>query len=301
MKIENTTEMRVVVMVLLLVGLAQGACAENSYLRLKRDKEGKPASFQTSITRLKEPGGAYVDLVAVTHVADQAFYEKLNRHFPRYDSVLYEMILDVPRSVQHQNDLRSMFGYKKRRPVIDTSKGGRDANSEFQRFLGKTLGLSFQLEHVNYSAANFHHADLTLEEYQEASAARNESPASILRDLAQSAGEDDPPEYKAIGKLPWIKILATGPSPQEQQVLKVGFAASFSQLGDGAANAQPSALINDRNTRALKILAQRVKIGEKKLAIFYGAAHMPDFVKRLKGDGWKVVSTSWMSAWDLRT
>lgn len=272
--------------------------AQDSYLRLQRDG-GRPSSLQTAITRLEEPGGAYVDLVGVIHVADEDYYKRLNKHFKGYDSVLFEMVLDVPRSVQHQNNLRTMFGYEKRRPVIDTSRGGRDPVSNFQRYLAKLLGLSFQLSHIDYKAANFHHADLTLEEFEEAMASRGETPTTLFKKLTENVADDDPPEYKAIADLPLLKIAAMGPSEAERKVLKIGMAANFASLDASIADIQGSALINDRNNRALEILRQRVKIGEKKLAVFYGAAHMPDMVKQLKAKGWKRQSKSWLTAWKL--
>src|SRR5262249_38376544 len=40
-------------------------------------------------------------------------------------------------------------------------------------------------------------------------------------------------------------------------------------------------LVEDRNKACIKVLQQQLTAGKKKIAIFYGAAHMPDFNKRL--------------------
>jgi len=40
-------------------------------------------------------------------------------------------------------------------------------------------------------------------------------------------------------------------------------------------------------------------MGKKKIAIFYGAAHMTDMSKRLEAMGFSPVSTRWNLAWDL--
>jgi hypothetical protein len=51
----------------------------------------------------------------------------------------------------------------------------------------------------------------------------------------------------------------------------------------------------------MKVLKKEIDRGQKKIAIFYGAAHMPDFEKRLRDElGLVPVSTTWMPAWDLR-
>jgi hypothetical protein len=85
--------------------------------------------------------------------------------------------------------------------------------------------------------------------------------------------------------------------------LKRVMAEQFEQLGgmleviDGP---KGSTLISDRNKRALDVLRQQTDGGKKKLAIFYGAGHMPDMEKRLHDDfGLRKVETRWLKAWDL--
>ena len=45
-----------------------------------------------------------------------------------------------------------------------------------------------------------------------------------------------------------------------------------------------SVLVAERNLTALKVMESEIKKGKKKLGIFYGAAHLPDFDKRLIED-----------------
>jgi len=50
------------------------------------------------------------------------------------------------------------------------------------------------------------------------------------------------------------------------------------------------------------VLRDRIAAGEARIAIFYGAAHMPDFDARLRADfGLQPRETVWLEAWDLRT
>jgi hypothetical protein len=59
-------------------------------------------------------------------------------------------------------------------------------------------------------------------------------------------------------------------------------------------------LVEDRNKACMKVLQQQLAAGKKKIAIFYGAAHMPDFDKRLKEDfGMKRTTSEWVDAWSL--
>ena len=58
--------------------------------------------------------------------------------------------------------------------------------------------------------------------------------------------------------------------------------------------------MEDRNEACMKVLKQQLAAGMKKIAIFYGAAHMPDFDKRLKGDfDMNRTTSEWIDAWSL--
>jgi hypothetical protein len=60
-----------------------------------------------------------------------------------------------------------------------------------------------------------------------------------------------------------------------------------------------SVIIHERNSAAIKVLEDSLKQGKKDIAIFYGAAHMPDMSARLIDMGFKPVATEWRQAWDL--
>ena len=61
-----------------------------------------------------------------------------------------------------------------------------------------------------------------------------------------------------------------------------------------------STIITERNKKALQVLDREIKNGKKKLAIFYGAGHLPDFEARLEKDfGLKRQNQRWLAAWKL--
>ena len=60
-----------------------------------------------------------------------------------------------------------------------------------------------------------------------------------------------------------------------------------------------SALVEGRNARAMEVFDEQVEDGIRYLGIYYGAAHMPDFEKRLKARGYKRIGQKWLTAWDL--
>ena len=69
--------------------------------------------------------------------------------------------------------------------------------------------------------------------------------------------------------------------------LKRVMAAQFEDL-DGQMRVldgpEGSTLISQRNKKALEVLRREVDRGHRKLAIFYGAGHMPDIARRLQED-----------------
>jgi hypothetical protein len=60
-----------------------------------------------------------------------------------------------------------------------------------------------------------------------------------------------------------------------------------------------SVILTERNKAAVRVLENVLKDGKRDIAIFYGAAHMPDLAERLKTMGFKPVATEWRMAWDL--
>jgi len=62
-----------------------------------------------------------------------------------------------------------------------------------------------------------------------------------------------------------------------------------------------STLITDRNAACIRVLHDEVAKGRRRIAIFYGAAHMPDFDERLREElGLQPAEPEWLEAWDLR-
>ena len=58
-------------------------------------------------------------------------------------------------------------------------------------------------------------------------------------------------------------------------------------------------IVQDRNEVAMKVVDAQIELGKRKIGLFYGAAHFPDFHKRLMDRGFTVKKTTWLTAWDL--
>lgn len=273
--------------------------AQTGYLKVVRDEFGKPVKLQAAVVEFRNPAGQSVTLVSAIHVGEKEYYSRLNQHFKTYDSVLYEMVLDIPKHVAHQNKMRQLIGRDKKEPRIDTRKAGKDTVSRLQVKLAEILDLDYQLTSIDYSAPNFRHADLTTEEFEEARLQKKQGPTEILENFLQGDDAKGPPEYRALSQLPILKILASGPTPKERAAIKIGLATYFAESRDISDEIEGEVLIKLRDQHAIEILKSRLAKNEKKIAIFYGAAHMPDLARRLRELDFSPLSKSWISAWKL--
>ena len=262
------------------------------FLRVQRDDDGEPKTLQTSIVRYVPAGGEgdlTVDLIGAVHVGDKSYYDELNRRFEDYDVVLYELV--APKG----------------KAIPDRERRGGNPISFMQDMTKSMLGLESQVEHIDYTKANFVHADMSPEEMQEAMKKRGEDGltlalgvmADVLRqaNLAEqkARAEDKPPEE--------IDPFALLLDPQRTVKLKRMMAESFDaneQLDGCLGPTLQRMLVDDRNAAAMKVFQKELTKGHKKIAIFYGAAHMPDFEKRLKEDfEMKPAKTQWLTAWRI--
>jgi hypothetical protein len=69
--------------------------------------------------------------------------------------------------------------------------------------------------------------------------------------------------------------------------------------GTGFDSMGGTVILTERNKAAIAALQTAIKDGHKDIAIFYGAAHMPDLSDHLLSMGFKPLATEWRMAWDL--
>ena len=256
------------------------------FLRVVRN-DGEPVAMETSVSRYvpKAPGrdGLVVELISAVHIGEADYYTKLNKLFQGFDVVLYELV--APEGT------RVPKGGGKPRGVI----------SGLQNGMKDMLELEFQLNEVDYTPDNFVHADLSPEAFAKAMADRGESIWSMMFRLMgqamaqQAAGKNAPND---------LEILMALFDRNRALKLKRILAGQFENLEfvtSALSGPNGSALIEGRNEAALAVLKKQIHAGKKKVAIFYGAGHMPDLEKRLIADfGLKHDGERWIEAWNLR-
>jgi hypothetical protein len=264
---------------------AAGADSESRFIRIQRNENWDPVALQTAIAKYVPAGGeksVEIDLIAVVHIGEKAYYERLNKEFEKYDAVLYELV--APEG---------------NKPPKDAERRSDNPVAVLQQGMKLFLRLEHQLEVVDYQKANFIHADLSPEGMKKAMKERGDDQMTIvlgvIADFLRKKNLDaDKPEPQA----PDIS-LADLLNPTK---FKRMMAQQFEEAGGDAGLGRTinRLLVEDRNKACIKVLQQQLTAGKKKIAIFYGAAHMPDFDKRLKEDfGMMRISSDWSNAWSL--
>src|SRR5690606_21620 len=141
-----------------LSAAGEPASAPTEFARMARGSGGEPGALQLAVVTYSPPEGGYtVDLVSAIHIGDRDYYQALNERFRDYDALLYELV--VPAEAAHGGS-----------PVP-----GADFISRVQIGMKNMLGLSFQLEEIDYASPNFIHADMTSAMLARSMADRGES------------------------------------------------------------------------------------------------------------------------------
>ena len=264
----------------------------NKFLRMQRSNQGEPLTLQTAITSYKladRDTELQVDLVGAVHVGDKEYYQTLNKKFESYDVVLYELV--APQGTR-------------------VPKGGRKGGSSnpismLQGMTQNMLNLASQMEEVDYTKRNFVHADMSPEEMTAAMAERGETAMTVALDAISEVMKQSNLRAKDAAGNEELQQFAEDPiallfDSQRDAKLKVMMAEQFSTMGtDVMGGTVNRVLIKDRNAAAMKVFNRESLKGHKRIAIFYGAAHLPDFEERLSDLGFRPTATEWLTAWDL--
>jgi len=263
------------------------------FLRVERDDDGEPRTLQTAVVSYKPvegEGELVVDLVAAVHVGDKTYYDELNRRFEDYDVVLYELVAPKDRAA----------------PQPDRDGGGNPL-SFLQNMTRSVLELESQTEHIDYTKKNFVHADMSPKEMQQAMKKRGEDGLTlalgVMTDMLRQANRAQQQANEGGRPQPQVDPFALLLDPKGSLKAKRMMAESFAATEDLEGGLGPTLqrlLVDDRNEAAMKVFQKELAKGKKRIAIFYGAAHMPDFEKRLMVDfGLRPTKTEWVTAWRM--
>lgn len=259
------------------------------YIRFAEDAAS--ARLEVAIKTFTLPSGQQVDLVGAVHIADAGYYQQLNQRFASYDSVLFELVGD-PRALTRAPPA-----------AAETRQGGGSAISFIQQSASKYLNLTFQLGAVDYSGKNMVHADMSYDEFERLQAARGESMATMfVRAMqAQASGSVNDVAMEELNTLALIRILM---SPDAATEFKKSLAKVFDQMESvtlAMEGKDGTTMLGGRNQVAVKKLKEVLaNKKQRRVAVFYGGAHMPGIEASLINDmGARASAEEWLAAWTM--
>ena len=263
------------------------------WVRMQYDSKGEPLGMQTAIVRYsgKTTAGkaganqVSVDLIGAVHIADVAYYRRLNEQFKQYDSLLYELVAPEGTKVPLGRGTSNLH------PV-----------GALQNMAKDFLELDHQLEYVDYTKPNFVHADMSPAEFEQAMADRHESFLQMYFKLMGAAMAEQS-KMAAKGDSNDIDLLTALFASDRPRRLKIILAKQLSEMESlmvSFGGEQGSTIINERNKKALGVLKSQLASGKTHVGIFYGAGHLSDMDKRLRADfKLQPESITWLTAWNL--
>ena len=245
---------------------------------------GDGGRLETAITTYRSDAGIEVVLYGAVHTAEPVHFEVLQERFRSRQALLYELVAQS----------------EDRPSPEDERKGGGSAVSLLQRGLKNALGLQFQLDVVDYRPANFVHADMEPEEFAASMKERGESlMGTILRmarsGMAQATDEDGAP----APTMDFVSALRSGDGKRQLKLMLGRQLEQMERMALGLEDKGGSTLLEGRNEKCLTVLQQRIDAGDRRIGIYYGAAHLPHMEQRLVKDlGFRKTGHEWVTAWD---
>ena len=241
--------------------------------------------LETSVVTYKNAAGQTVDLIGAVHIADHPYYVQLNNRFKQYDALLYEMVKPKGSVMPKPGAMR---------------KGGGGFIGGMQRGMKDILDLTYQLDEVDYTKPNFVHADMDAETFERLQDERGEGFfAMFLKSALSEAGKADSNRPQmSLGEL----LLALK-SPDKAKQLKLLVGRQFADAEDLTSSLEGpngSVILTERNKAAFAVLKDHIEKGDKKIGVFYGAAHLKGMEALLLPMGFTQVGQPvWLKAWEI--
>ena len=274
---------------LITLGAHDAAVADElpDYIRFRQDATS--TRLESAIRTVTLPSGQRVDLIGAVHIADDAYYQELNRRFGAYDSVLFELVGD-PKGLTA--------------PSAVTSSS---AVSIIQQTAGQYLKLRFQLDAVDYTRKNMVHADATAEEFDRMQKERGESMLTLFGRAMQAqmaadmTGGANASTANGLDTFGLIRILMSRDSAAEFKKALAKMLAQTESLAATMEGENGSAILSGRNEvvgrRIKEVLANKK---QRRIAVFYGCAHMRGIETSLAKDmKAKAAGEEWLAAWTM--
>jgi hypothetical protein len=270
-----------------------------AFIRYQAPRPGHAGGLDVAVTDYRSrKGGAPVTLVGTVHVADAHFFAAVQAELDRHPCVLYEGV--KPKGLSRRDWQARMH-----------RRGGELA--DLQRSLARWFGLEFQLDAIDYGRPNLVHADMSVEEFLAAGGGAyvpvHAGGAPGPKAAPPAAGHGAARGVSPALEKTWDAVQGFGeaalghPGPLRSMARRM-FAETLGTVDMGRAlEMQPGfsdLVLRRRNEVVIDKLRQVLPEATGPVAIFYGAAHMPDLEKRLRKLGYERSGAHWLRAWALR-
>jgi hypothetical protein len=272
-----------------LLALGAHSAAEEPKSKFIRFAEEEASdSLQTAVVTYESPQQVQVDLVGAVHIADKAYFDGLNTRFKTYDAVLYELVGPPMEE----------------RGKVPPSKDGQNLVwvGQMQAVMKDVLKLHGQLEGIDYQAKNFVHADMNMKQFTNTQETKKESFLTLYLKAVQAQKSANAKKGLDSDTAGLVMLLKVFTAKDSSSGLKRMIAQEFDSVEDimaGVEAGDGTVLVGERNRVALEVMDKQIAAGKRRLAIFYGAAHLADMEERLLKKGFKRTQTEWLKAWNL--
>ncbi len=195
----------------------------------------------------------------------------------------------VPGGRGPDADIHVTVTAEDREAIQASSEAAASAGPGIQAELADALGLAYQLAAMDYDRDNFVPSDMAIDEVNRAMAERGGS----LEFLETLEGGNLPARVARVmlGVVKFADRLSGGAASTAMKVMLVEMLGDEAMVDMSLAQVDPAlgeVIVGERNRRVMddlaRVLTERAAAGETdgRIAIFYGAAHMPDFEERLE-------------------
>mgnify|MGYP000592629042 CR=1 FL=1 len=247
--------------------------AEGEFIRVERVQNGTDC-LQVAIKTYGVADEKKVQLVGVSHVGTQKYYEGLQVILNRADVVLFEGV-DGDRA-----------SFRQATAEQSPERSGLQVN------LARALGLVFQLHHIDYEQEHFINSDLTStqllalfdgKEMPESSPAAQAQMEDLLAGMEQASvsGQAAAAALEFLEMRPgWSRAMRWGMVKMLGSV--TGNVSEYPGLPEHLRTLM-QVLIEKRNEKVMSDIhnqLEKLPAGGT-VAVFYGAAHMHDFEQRI--------------------
>lgn len=177
--------------------------------------------------------------------------------------------------------------------LLQRSRQPKADGDGLQRELARMLGLEFQLDRINYAQPAWVVSDMTLAQLEQAFKRRGVTDGMVQGSL-RGGGLSGDAISTVMTILKFMDAASGGSASEAVKVLMVQVLGSKTAAQGDMLGEEGKVILDDRNEVVWADLQRRLgSAPPQRIAIFYGAAHMADFARRLVESGYTAGEVTW--------